>query len=160
MDQEASNMKMQMKNYKTYGQQYLAVCFSLHTPNSGFIALTTVLLLLAVTVGIAISVTYSSIGEAQSSLTLFKGEDNLDFVEGCAEDALLKARNMPIFGEPLGTPVTITRPEGTCSVTVVSKVGTTWTMNVTSSTTAYKRTIQVIFEHNATGLVLTKWREM
>jgi hypothetical protein len=140
------------KNYNSY--------FLNHKSNQGFIALTTVLLLLAVTVGIAVSVTYSSIGEAQSGLTLFKGEDNLHFIEGCAEDALLKARSSSTFGDPVGTPVSITRPEGTCSVTVNSKTGVTWTMDVTSSTTTYKRTVRVIFDRNATGLSLTSWKEI
>jgi hypothetical protein len=126
----------------------------------GFIALTTVLLLLAVTVGIAVSVTYSTIGEAQSGLTLFKGEENLHFIEGCAEDALLKARSSSTFGDPTGTPVTITRPEGTCSVTVASKAGVTWTMNVTTSATTYKRTVQIIFNRNTTGITLTSWKEI
>jgi hypothetical protein len=115
---------------------------------------------IAVTVGIAVSVTYASIGEAQSGLTLFKGEENLHFVEGCAEDALLKARSSSTFGDPAGTPVTITRPEGTCSVTVNSKVGTTWTMDVTSSTTTYKKTIRIIFNRNTTGISLTSWKEI
>ena len=131
-----------------------------HQKQEGFIALTTVLLLLAVTVGISISVTYSSIGEAQSGLTLFKGEDNLHFIEGWAEDALLKARSNATFGEPLNTPVTITRPEGTCSVTVTSKVGVVWTMNVTTLATIYKRTVQIIFNRNTTGITLTSWKEI
>src|SRR3972149_11622396 len=95
----------------------------------GFVAITTVLILSAVVVAIATTVTLLSIGEAQSSLSLFKGEDNLSFVEGCVEDVMMKIRSNPAFGEPIGTPVNITHSGETCVVTVNSKTGSgtiTW----------------------------------
>lgn len=127
---------------------------------SGYIALTSMLLISAVIIMSIIGVTYSSIGEAQSGLALLKSEDNLQLVEGCIEDALLKIRSNSAFGQPTGTPVTITRPEGTCSITVNSIVGLVWTVTATSSSTGYKRTLRVIITRNPTGIVLTSWLEI
>lgn len=128
----------------------------------GFIALSTVLVIMSVIVAIVATVTLLSIGEGQSSLAIFKGEDNLDLLEGCVEDAMLKARSSATFGDPVGTPVTLTRPEGSCSVTVNSKTpGVTWNMTVSNiSSSDYQRKIQVIFDRNPTGITLTSWQEI
>lgn len=130
----------------------------------GYIATLTVLIVMAVVVVSATTVTYLSIGEAQSGFALFKGEDTLTFVEGCAEDALLKARANPSFGDPVGTPVAITRPEGSCAIKVISKVGNptvTWTMRAQTdtSTTKYNRIIEVVFNRASTGISLISWKE-
>ncbi len=95
-----------------------------------------------------------SIGEGQSSLALFKGEDVLTFAEGCAEDALLKSRQNSSYAGG-----NITRPEGTCVVTV-SKAGNVWTVTSTTSATAFKRTIQTIFTLNGINATLTTWNEI
>lgn len=126
----------------------------------GYIALITVLIVMAVVVVSASTVAYLAIGEAQSGFALFKGEDALNFVEGCTEDALYKTRANSSFGEPVGTPIVLTRPEGTCLVTVVSKVGNTWTVDVTRQATKYKRTIRAVFDRLPTGITLTSWKEI
>lgn len=129
----------------------------------GFIAITTVLILSAVVAAIAVTVTLLSIDEAQSSLSLYKGEDNIDSVEGCVEDALLKARSDSTFGEPIGTLVNITHPLETCVVRVNSKTGSgivTWDMDVTTNATGYQRTIKVIFNREPTRITLTSWKEI
>lgn len=122
--------------------------------NQGFVAITTVLVLLVVVVAVATTVALLSIGEAQSALSLSKGEGTLHFVEGCSEDALLKARANSNYNGG-----TIARPEGTCSVSV-SKNGNQWIMTVTTSDTKYKRTVEVVFDRNPTGISLTSWNEI
>ena len=120
----------------------------------GFVAITTVLILSVVVVAIAATVTLLSIGEAQSSLSLYKGEDTLDFVEGCAEDGLLKSRADSNYNGG-----SITRPEGTCSISI-SKAETPWTMTVSTSDTKYQRTIEVKYTRNPTGVTLSSWKEV
>jgi hypothetical protein len=123
----------------------------------GFVAISTVLIVISVVVAIATSVTLLSVDEARSGLILFQGEDNLAFVEGCVEDAMLKIRsNSSAF--PVGTS-TFTRPEGTCSVSVTT-ANPNWDITVTSTTTAVKRQIKVVFVRNATGITLTSWKEI
>lgn len=122
----------------------------------GFVAIATVLILSSVVVAIAATVTLLSIGEAQSSLSLYKGEDNLAFIEGCVEDVVLKIRANSTYN---GT--SILRPEGTCSITYNpgGSGPTNWDITVTSAT-AYQRKIEVIFVRNATGINLTSWKEI
>lgn len=121
--------------------------------NNGYIALVTILIVSAVALSLGTTVSLLAIGEGQSSLALYRGEDTLSFVEGCMEDALLKARNSDTY-----TGGTITRPEGTCSITV-SKVSNTWTITATTISTTYKRTVQVVAV-KSTLMTLTSWREI
>ena len=121
----------------------------------GFVAISTVLILLSVVIVIGITVTYLSIGEARSSLSLFQGEDNLDFAEGCVEDVMLKIRSNSSFSS-----TSFTRPEGTCSIAYNLSGPTNWDLTVNSSTTGYQRKIRVIFVRNPTGITLTSWREV
>lgn len=125
----------------------------------GFVAITTVLILSAVVVAIATTVTLLSIGEAQSSLSLYKGEDNLSFVEGCVEDVMLKIRADSSYN---ANGATITRPEGTCLISVNGGLGgpINWDLTVTSQNTSYQRQIRVIFTRNPTGITLTSWKEI
>lgn len=123
-----------------------------NTKQEGYVAIAVVLILTAVILGILITVSGLSIGEGQASLALSKGEDALHFSEGCMEDALLKLRSNASY---IGG--TITRPEGTCSITV-SKAGSTYTVTSTTTASAYKRTIQVA-AIRGTSLILTSWKE-
>ncbi len=121
----------------------------------GYIAITTVLIVSFVVLAITATVTFLSIGEAQSSLALVKGGVTLGFVEGCVEDALLKSRNNATYGGG-----TLIQPEGSCIATI-SKVGNRWTMDVSASAGAqYQRTIEVIFDRNPNGISLVSWNEI
>lgn len=119
----------------------------------GFIAVTTILIISAVVLGIATTVALVSIGEGQASFALTKGEDSWHFIEGCAEDALLKIRANASYAGG-----TITRPEGTCSVTIV--VGSPNTATVTTQDTKYKRTVQIQYTRSATGVTMSSWKEI
>lgn len=131
----------------------------------GFIAITTVLILMAVVIGVTSTVTFLSIGEAQSGFSLFKGEDTLTFVEGCTEDALLKARAGSTFGDPVGSEVTIAHEGLSCKIKVISKGVSptfTWTMRIQTdtATTKYNRIIEVVFNRTPTVITLTNWKEV
>lgn len=123
----------------------------------GFVAISSVLVILVVVLTLSVSLAYLSIGEGQSSFALFKGEEALQLTEGCVEDVLLKARNNPNYNGG-----TLSRPEGTCNVTIDSKVGTTWVASIVVSTpnASYIRKIQVTFDRNPTGIVLSSWKEI
>jgi hypothetical protein len=120
----------------------------------GYIALTSVILVIAIIGAVATTITYVAIGEARSGLALFAGEDNLSFVEGCVEDYLLKIRSDAAFAGG-----NITRPEGTCTITINSG-NPNWDITVTSVSTKYQRKMQVIFTRAATGITLTSWKEI
>lgn len=125
---------------------------------SGYIAIFTVIIIMAVVLTITATITLLSIGEAQSSLALFKGEDNLAFVEGCTEDALWKSRADASYNGG-----TFTRPEGTCTVeSPINKSGNQWTIRVYNQitpTSPYKRIIEVVFNRLPTGITIISWKE-
>lgn len=122
----------------------------------GYIAIMTVLILSVVLLAAASTVALLAIGEAQSAFALFKGEDSLQFVEGCTDDALLKARSDINYNGG-----NITRPEGTCVITSpITKAGNEWTMTVSTNDTKYRRTVQVVFNRLSTGITLISWREI
>ena len=120
----------------------------------GFIATATVLVLMVVAISIVVTVSLLGIGGVQGSLALTKGETTLSLVEGCTDMALLNARNNPSY---LGGNIIVT--EGTCTVTVNSKVGNVWTVTVGSLALDYKRTIRVVFTRG-TSIILTSWQEI
>jgi len=121
----------------------------------GYIALLTVLIVMSVVLTTVSTVALFAIGEAQSGLALFKGEDTLTFVEGCTEDYMLKIRAQGA-GFVAGN---ITRPEGTCTITVNSG-DPSWNITVSTTATTYKRSIRAIFTRNPTGITLTSWKEV
>lgn len=120
----------------------------------GYIAISTVLIVSIVVLAISASVAMLSINSAQSSFSLDKGEETLGFVEGCAEDGL--AKSQATIGYMGGT---ITRPEGTCQISL-SKDSTMWTMTVSTADTKYKKTLLVIFERTPTKITLVSWQEI
>lgn len=121
----------------------------------GVVALSIVLVLAAVLAAVSITVALLSVGEGQSGLALTNGESTLAFVEGCTEDALLKARASASY-----TGGNITRPEGTCSVSV-SKVGSVWTLTVGTTATSYIRTVVAKVTQSGYGVVINAdgWKE-
>lgn len=120
----------------------------------GFIALTSVLVISAVVLSIALTVTYLSIGQGQSGLALSKGEEQLNFAEGCMEDALLKIRADASYSGG-----SITRQEGTCSVTV-SKAGSVYTITTTGEAVAgYQRSVQTVATRGS-SITISSWKEI
>ncbi len=121
---------------------------------NGYMTLITVLIISTVALIIGTTVSLLAIGQAQSGYAITKGEDALAFVDGCAEDALLKTKNSPTYNGG-----TITRPEGTCSITI-SKAGNTWTILATTTATTYKKTIRVVVTRSTGTLVVSSWEEI
>lgn len=131
-------------------QKYVATSMK-----KGFIALSTVLVISAVMLAVVGTIAYLSVGEAQSSLALYLGEDNLGLVEGCAEDVLQKVHDNSSYNA-----ASINRPEGTCSIAYTSGGPTTWDVIVTTTTTAYQRKVRIQFTRNPSNISLTSWQEI
>jgi uncharacterized protein (UPF0333 family) len=121
--------------------------------NGGYISLSIVLLLTVIVLGIMITVGQLSIGEGQAGLALSNGHKTVAFVEGCMEDALLTIRTNAAY-----TGGTITRPEGTCAITV-STINTTYTVTATTTDTAYRRTIQAVVSRSS-NMTIASWKEI
>ncbi len=122
--------------------------------HGGFIATSTVLVLMVVTLSIMTTVSLLGIGEAQGALALTKGEQSLALTEGCVEEMLLGVKNSNTYAGGV-----ITRPEGSCTVIIDTNIGNVWTITVTPNSTDYVRSIRVVLTRGA-GVVLTSWQEI
>lgn len=117
---------------------------------NGYIAISMVLLLSVVTLAVATTVVFLSIGEGQLGLNHVQGEKALNVDEECAEDLLLRMKNDGMFATTI-TSTTFSEAEGTCSLT---KSGNTWTITNTSPSTNI-RTLTVTFTSTGYGVIFT-----
>lgn len=129
--------------------------------NKGFIALSTVLIISAVTLSIVITVAHLSIGEGQSGLAIQLSEENLADVEGCVEEILLK-----IHGNASYSATSLAQsPTGTCSFTYNTTnpwdVDVSYTYTDTASPLRnFNRKIKVKFSRSPTAITLISWQEI
>lgn len=126
----------------------------------GFIAILTVIALLAFSVSLMFAATYLSIDQSQSGLVLSQGEAALQLTEGCTEDALLLSRRDENYEG--GTSSYL---GGTCEVSI-EKVDTVWTITVTGTKSDFERRIRVVIDRAAdpepespATLTLSSWLE-
>lgn len=122
----------------------------------GFIAILTVIALLAFALSLTVAVTYLSINESQSGLALSRGAAALSITEGCAEDVLLLARRDANYAGG-----TYGYLSGTCTVTV-SKNATIWIVDVSGTKDNFTRAVRIIFDYvpGPPGIItLQSWLE-
>jgi hypothetical protein len=121
--------------------------------NKGFVAISSVLVIAAVVITIGVTVSLSSISEAQRALAAKRNEATLDRVEACIEHSLYS------LNTTADIPTGITFPEYSCSVTINSHVGTVWTFTVTISLDNHSKSVQVTATRNTTIGTIT-WKEI
>lgn len=124
--------------------------------SAGFMALFTVIALLAFSLSLVVAVAYLSINASQEGLMLARGETALQFAEGCAEDALLHASRDESYDggsyEYLG---------GECTVDI-SKDDTVWTVDISGTKEQFTRSVRIIFEYDPLApavITLRSWLE-
>jgi len=122
--------------------------------NKGYIATSTVLILMVVTLSIMVTVSLLGIGEVQGTQAVTKGEQTLFLVDGCIEEVLLRVINNPSY-----TGGNITVPEGGCVATVESQAGNNWSIVVTNNTIDYKRTIREVLVRSG-SISIVSWLEI
>jgi hypothetical protein len=122
----------------------------------GFVAILTVIALLAFSASLMYATAYLSIDQSQAGLLVSQGEAALQLTNGCAEEALLNAKNDETYEggtlEILG---------GTCEVTI-EKEDVTWILTVTGEKAGYERTLVITLERTAGDpgtLTLVSWLE-
>ena len=118
----------------------------------GFLAMSTVLIVSAIVLAIAVSTSLMGIGEGKTGLLHWQGSNALYLAEGCMEDALLKLRaNVSYSGG------TVTRPEGSCTVTVAGSG--TYTITVTATNITSTRQIQAVATRSG-KVAISSWKEL
>lgn len=122
----------------------------------GFIAVLTVIALLAFSASLVFAAGYLSIGAAKSSLALAQGEAAYQALEGCAEDALLLALRDENYAGG-----TYSYLGASCTVEV-AKDTTTWTFDIHSEKSGYSRSLRIVADR-APGtpgtITLASWLE-
>lgn len=119
----------------------------------GYIAISSILVIAAIVFIIGTSVSLVSVNDIQSALAGKKGQQALNLVEGCVEDALLRLSNTNAI------PSTISLPEGTCSVTINIHSGNDWTFTTTGTFENYTKSVKVS-ANRGSSLTVTSWVEM
>lgn len=119
---------------------------------NGFLAMSTVLIVSAVVMAIAISTMLIGIGDGKTGLLHWNGTNGLYLSEGCMEDALLKLRANASY-----TGGTITRPEGSCTVSVTGSGS--YTITVTSTKGTATRQIQAVATRSG-KVAISSWKEL
>ncbi|KKQ51850.1 MAG: hypothetical protein UT19_C0005G0033 [Candidatus Woesebacteria bacterium GW2011_GWB1_39_10b] len=119
-------------------------------------ALTSILIISAITLSIAISISLLGVGEAKSSLDYKKGGETLKIAEACVEEALLRLKSDESY---LGASLTV--GDGLCNISV-SGSGLDRTIDVTAQITngiSYTKKIQVTAKRTGTAINITGWNE-
>ena len=120
---------------------------------NGYIAIASILVIAAVILMISTATALHSINDLQSARSTKQGQAALNLVEGCVEDALLR------ITKNLTLPTTISIPEGDCSATLNSQVGSNWTFTVNGTFDGSTKSIQVTAEKGSTTSI-TDWVEL
>ena|SRR3990167_2629670 len=120
---------------------------------SGYVALTTVLVLMVVIVAVSFTVVTSSVTELQTSWSDVGSALALEKAESCAEEALLK------LNDTAEIPETINFPSYSCPISVISHIDNDWDFTVTAVYSTYTSVIRI----NATRsdkVYINNWRQI
>lgn len=127
---------------------------SVHTDGEkGYVAIATVIVVGFVMLAVGMGVTLNSINEIQSSFSDTQKEESIGFVESCIQEVLLDINKTDT------APATVILPDGTCTVTINSHVGSNWDFTVTGTYLGYKKTIRVTATRTTT-VTVTSWIEI
>ena len=119
---------------------------------SGYIAITIILVIISVVLVIGTSVSLLSIHDIQMSLSNKNGLTALNIVEGCADNLLLN------LNEENNIPSSISLPEGTCSVTINSQTGDDWEFTVQTTINGYSKSAEYAATRGS-NVFVTRWVE-
>jgi len=119
-------------------------------------ALTSIIVISAITLAIAVSISLLGVGEARNSLDFKKGQGTLKIAEGCVDEALYRLK---LDGGYSGGSLNV--GDGTCNISV-SGTGADRTVNVLaqlSNGSSYSKRIQITVKRAGTAINITSWSE-
>lgn len=123
----------------------------------GFMAITSLLIISAVTMSIAISMSIIGISQAQNSLTFKKGQETLTIAKGCLENTLQILKTDPSY--PGGT---LNIDAASCNITVTS-TGANKAIEITailSGPPDFTKKISATARTTGTSINLINWQEI
>ncbi len=119
----------------------------------GYIALSTVLITLALVLLIGLSTSLLSINDLLSSYSGKNSNTTMDQAEACVEDVLLR------LNEENTINTSVALPGGSCSVTINSHVGDVWDFTVSTSYEGYYKNIRVNAARGST-VAINSWLDV
>lgn len=128
--------------------------YSLRRLKGGYVAFSSLLVISAVVLVVAISVSLLSISEGQMGYAVRKGEDALFFVEGCLEEALLRAKKSSTYNGGL-----LNFPQGQCTIEI-EKNGEDWTIVALGAKDGYTKKIEAKIRRACNQIKLNSWSEV
>jgi len=123
----------------------------------GFIAFTSLLVISAVALAIATSISLLGITEAKSSLDFKKGQEVLKIAEGCLEESLLRLRDDVNY-----TTGSLNLSGGSCNITV-SGAGANRTISITATIPgppSYTKNLSATVKRAGNSINLLTWQEI
>ena len=126
----------------------------------GYLGVITVLIVSAITVTAAVTITFLGINQMLYGLALDQSEVALQMADGCAEEGYYRLKSDPAY-----TGGTVPYSGGTCTITV-SGGGSTRTITATATVGSYTRTVdsdlslETNVDTTTEGVDLTSWEEM
>lgn len=120
---------------------------------SGYVAITSVLVLVFIIVGIAVASSLNSVSEGQIALNDRLSLQALNNLESCADDVLLR------LNEDGALPSSVTVDTYTCTVTLESQSGSDYTFRVAYTSNNFTKTLRIIATRSD-RVYITKWSEI
>jgi len=127
------------------------------TQRGGFIAFTSLLVISAVALTIALSISLLGINEAKSSLDFKKGQETLKIAEGCLEEALIRLRDKVDYSGG-----SLNLGDGSCTISI-SGTGSDRTIDITATITGppdYIKKLQAVIKRTGYAVNLISWQEV
>lgn len=123
----------------------------------GFMALTSILIISAISLGIAVSISLLGVGESKSSLALKKGQEALTIAQACGEESLFRLKKDSTY-----TSGSLNVGNGTCNISVTGS-GADRTVDVIahiSDLSLYEKKIRLVVKLSGTAVNLISWQEI
>ena len=128
---------------------------------SGLIAFTSLLVISAVALAVAVSISLLGISEANASLGFKKGQEVLKLAEGCAEESLLRLRDNASWN-PGGAQVPLPGPDGTCTINI-SGTGANRTVDIVATISGppqHIKKLQITVKRMGNSINIITWQEI
>lgn len=125
--------------------------------NSGFIAFTSLLIISAVTLAIAMSISILGINEARNSLDVKNGIEVLRIANGCADEALYRLKLSATYS---GGSLNVGDGQCTINVSAGTEDRTITVTGQLNSVADFSKTLEVVVRRRGGGIVVRSWRQL
>jgi len=123
-------------------------------PDSAYIAISTVLVIMSAVVILTTAATIAAVTNLNQGTVSFQSHRTRALLEGCVSDALLYLN----IQNDLTT--SFVQPEITCSVTTDSHTGNDWLFTVTGTADGITKSLQIGANRTPPTLTVTSWKEI